>query len=122
MSYDIAFGVETVCANNDGENFVEIGYPKLDSPTYNLRDMFVAACDWNFEQRKWYKLEDVLPNISRGIFELTNNRTAYEKYSPKNGFGNIDDAIAVLQSMVEWVEEHKSSLYLWPTEALWIRW
>ena len=49
MSYDIRFGVQTVMPDNEGESFVVIGMPEYDSPTYNLRDMFVACMGWDYE-------------------------------------------------------------------------
>ena len=33
MSYDVRFGVQTVCENNDGERFVKVRKPELDNPT-----------------------------------------------------------------------------------------
>lgn len=50
MSYDIRFGVKV--DGMDGYIAV-IDMPEYDSPTYNLRDMFVACMDWDYSQGKW---------------------------------------------------------------------
>ena len=136
MSYDVRFGVQTVCENNDGERFVEVGVPELDSPTYNLREMFVACMDWDYEQGKWYPMTEVLPKIERGIRELHQHPEKYEQYNPSNGWGNLKDALNYLRNWRSEVvadddpvlgdgKKHFSfelETYMWPLEALWFRW
>ena len=96
MSYDIRLGVKV-----EGTDIIAvIETPELSSPTYNLGDMFRACTGWDFEQGKWYKVSDVLSLIQRGIFELICNRREYEKYNPENGWGDIDSAKRVLESML----------------------
>lgn len=46
MSYDIRFGVKV--EGMDGYIAV-IDEPDYSSPTYNLRDMFVASMGWDYE-------------------------------------------------------------------------
>ena len=46
MSYDIRIAVKL----DKIDKFVNIGVPEYDSPTYNLRDMFVACMDWDYNQ------------------------------------------------------------------------
>lgn len=136
MSYDVRFGVQTVCENNDGERFVKVHRPELDSPTYNLRKMFVACMDWDYEQGKWYPMTEVLPKIERGIRELVEHPEKYERYNPSNGWGNLNDALNCLRNWRSEVvadddpvlcdgKEHLSfelATYMWPLEALWFRW
>ncbi len=127
MSYDIMFGVETVCANKDGDNHVIVACPEYDSPTYNLRDMFVACMGWDYEQGKWYPMTDVLPKIERGIRELTENREEYEKYNPPNGWGDLDGALECLKNWRDELINYRLSHFeplteIWPLEALWFRW
>ena len=123
MSYDLQFGVETVHENNDGEKFVWIAEPEYCNPTYNLRDIFVHSMDWDYKQGEWYRLEEVLPKIERGIDELTNNPAAYEKYLPSNGWGTIESAIKTLRSILYWVaQNNENPCRAWDTDALWFRW
>lgn len=136
MSYDVRFGVQTVCENNDGERFVKVHRPELDNPTYNLRKMFVACMDWDYEQCKWYPMTEVLPKIERGIRELVEHPEKYEQYNPPNGWGNLAGALDCLRNWRSEVvddddpvlcdgKEHLSfelATYMWPLEALWFRW
>ena len=50
MSYDIRICVKTEMPNKWGNQFVVIDSPEYDSPTYNLRDMFVACMEWDYNQ------------------------------------------------------------------------
>lgn len=126
MSYDIRFGVQTVEANNDGENMCIVGAPELDSPTYNLRPMFVACMDWEYEQGKWYPMTEVLPKIEHGIDELTKHRKKYEKYNSPNGWGTLDGARECLENWKDAVTsdgwDYDKPIHLWPVETLWFRW
>lgn len=136
MSYDIRFGVQTVCENNDGERFVVVRTPELDCPTYNLRDMFVACMDWDYEQGKWYPMTEALPKIERGIRELAEHPEKYDRYNPPNGWGNLNGALECLRNWrAEFVADDDPVLgdgkehfefelvtYMWPLEALWFRW
>ena len=136
MSYDVRFGVQTVCENNDGERFVIVHRPELDSPTYNLRDMFVACMDWDYEQGKWYPMTEVLPKIERGIRELAEHPERYERYNPPNGWGSLKGALECLRNWRAEVvadddpvlgdgKEHfefELVTYMWPIDALWFRW
>ena len=121
MSYDIRFGVKV--ADADGLIAV-VGEPEYDSPTYNLRDMFVACMDWNYKQGEWYKVTDVIPKIERGIHELRFNAKEYEKYNPENGWGDLSSALRCLENWLEEIYRYQSGWY-WediPIEHLWFRW
>ena len=122
MSYDIRFGVKVAGAPSDC--YAVIGRPEHDSPTYNLRDMFVACMDWDYHQGEWYPLMEVLPKIEKGVHELTFNRKKYLKYNPPNGWGDVDSALKALQSIIEyWKEE---SAWGWngdiPKDCIYMRW
>ena len=140
MSYDVRFCIETVREDNHGNKFVVVKTPEYDSPTYNLRDMFRACMDWDYDQGEHYPMTDVLPKIERGIRELTENRAEYEKYNPENGWGDLDGA---LRCLVNWkaellggeytrvggsyhetekVWEFECATYNWPLDALWWEW
>ena len=136
MSYDIRFGVQTVCANNDGEHFVVVREPEYDCPTYNLSKMFRACMDWDYDQGEWYPMVEVLPKIEHGIRELANNSAEYEQYNPPNGWGTLKGALECLRNWrSELVDDGDPILsdgkerfsfdmvtYYWPLEALWFRW
>ena len=99
MSYDIRFGVRVHGADNV---YVVIGAPEYDSPTYNNRDIFVHCMDWDYEQGKWYPMDEILPKIKSGINELITNPHLYKPYEPENGWGGIDSAKKCLQSICDW--------------------
>lgn len=120
MSYDIRLGVKVADTN---DLIVAIGQPEYDSPTYNLRDMFVACMDWNYTQSEWYRVEEVLPKIERGIHELKFNAKEYKKYNPPNGWGNINSALECLESIVKCISEYSNGYYdEIPIKHLWIKW
>lgn len=100
MSYDIRFGVKVAGAPDDC--YAVIGNPEHDSPTYNLRSMFVKAMDWEYEQGVWYPVTEVLPKVQHGIEELTLHSKDYKKYEPSNGWGTIGSAILSLESIMKY--------------------
>jgi len=115
MSYDIRFAVKV-----DGTDIMaDIGAPEYDSPTYNLGEMFRACTGWDYNQGEYYKCAEVLPLIENGIKELRFNRKDYLKYNPDNGWGDIDGAIRVLESMREGMFEKAEEI---PIEHLYVKW
>lgn len=113
MSYDITLNVKA-----EGiDRYFEIAEPEHPNPTYNLGDMFRACMDWYYNQGEYYRCSDIIENIDRGINELTYNRKEYEKYNPSNGWGNINDAMDVLQSIRECI--YKQGI---PFEYIYLRW
>jgi len=99
MSYDIRFGVKVVGVD---DCYAVIGHPEYDSPTYNLRDIFVRSMDWDYHQGEWYKITEVLPKIQHGITELTLHPQRYKKLEPENGWGTVGSAIECLRSVVDY--------------------
>ena len=97
MSYDIRFGVKVAGAKDDC--YAVIGSPEFDSPTYNLRDIFVMSMEWDYHQGEWYKINDVLPKVEHGIKELKLHPEKYKKLEPSNGWGTISSAIDCLESI-----------------------
>lgn len=98
MSYDIRFGVKVEGTQNV---YAIIGRPEYDSPTYNIRDIFVNCMDWNYTQGEWYRMTEVLPKVEHGIHELTYNEDEYKKYNPSNGWGSTKSALECLQSIYD---------------------
>lgn len=122
MSYDIRFGVKV--DGMDGYIAV-IDEPEYSSPTYNLRNMFVACMDWDYEQGEWYNCAEVLPKLERGVHELAFRKSKYTKYNAPNGWGTTTSALEVLQSVVKKIGEIVDGDMTWneiPLEHLWMRW
>jgi hypothetical protein len=113
MSYDIRVAVKVEGCGK----FADIAEPEYSSPTYNLRDMFVAATGWNYKQGEYYKCTDVMDNIKQGIQNLTYNN--YSELAPSNGWGTQSSAIHALQSMKQCIEEQAKEI---PMDCLYVCW
>lgn len=126
MSYDIRFAVKVAGAPDDC--YAVIGHPEYDSPTYNLREMFVACMSWDYTQGVWYQLKDVLPKIERGVRELTYNEDAYKKYNPENGWGSTSSARKALRSILDYFnpDDYSGLAGTWnadiPLDCIYMRW
>ena len=126
MSYDIRFGVKVAGAPEDC--YAVIGQPERDSPTYNLRDMFVHCMDWDYTQGEWYPVTEVLPKIQHGITELKLHPKKYKKYEPNNGWGTLGGALECLQSIVKYLspDSWEGIGGTWnadiPTDCIYMRW
>ena len=126
MSYDIRFAVKVAGAPEDC--FAVIGEPEYDSPTYNLRDVFVKSMDWEYEQGEWYPITEVLPKVQMGITELTMHRDKYKPYEPDNGWGTISGAVECLSSIVDYFKPNNYGALAgsWnadvPLDCIYMRW
>ena len=125
MSYDLRIGVRVYGAE---DKIVAIDRPEYDSPTYNLRDMFVACMDWDYTQGEWYNVAEVLPLIKHGIDELKYNGKEYRKYNAPNGWGTVGQALNVLLSLEKCIiknsdiESDEWSENEIPIELMYVRW
>lgn len=122
MSYDIRFGVKV--EGMDGYIAV-IDEPEYSSPTYNLRPMFVACMDWDYEQGKWYNCAEVIPKFERGAHELRFKTSKYKQYNPDNGWGSTSSALQAIESVIQKAKELTGGEWSWnviPLEHLWICW
>lgn len=122
MSYDLRIGVKVAGAD---DCYAVIAEPEYSSPTYNLRDMFVACMDWDYEQGEWYRVSDVLPKIERGIHELSFNAKKYRKYNDPNGWGTVSSALDALKSLLECIKRESGGDWSWnavPLDCLYMRW
>lgn len=123
MSYDLRIGVKV-----EGTDIIAvIGRPEYDSPTYNLRDMFVACMDWDYTQGEWYKVSEVYGKICRGIAELSGYHKKYKKFEPDNGWGTVSSALEALTTLRDYIDEivDPNSWSGWnmiPMEHLWVAW
>ena len=125
MSYDIRLGVKVEGGN---DLFVEIDRPEYDSPTYNIGTMFRACMDWDFEQGKWYNVQEVLPKIQHGLTELMIHEGKYKQYNAPNGWWTTASAKRTLESVMECISRNiPEGNSLWsineiPIELLYIKW
>ena len=123
MSYDIRFGVKVAGAENDV--YAVIGSPEYDSPTYNLRDIFVKCMDWEYEQGKWYPMNEVVPKVEHGVHELTFHQSKYMKLEPENRWGTVGGALECLKSILKWFDRASWDCH-WddeiPLECIYMRW
>lgn len=121
MSYDLRLAVKVDGAENC---YAVVAEPEYSSPTYNLRDMFVACMDWDYRQGEWYRVSEVLPKIQRGINELTLYPNKYRKYDSPNGWGTVSSALEALESLYECIG-HQTSGWSWneiPLDCLYMAW
>lgn len=128
MSYDLR-----ICVKVDGlDIFCPIAYPEKDHPTYNLGKMFRACMDWNYSQSEkiengnkyhtcYYPCNEVIEHVEFGIQELRCNRKEYEQYNPENGWGNLNEAIEVLESIRQCIYETVEDKNI-PIEHLYFAW
>lgn len=115
MSYDIR-----LCVKIDGlDQYADIATPKCSSPTYNLRDMFVACMDWEYEQGEYYRCSDIVEKVERGIRELHINKSKYEKYNSPNGWGDISSAVEALYWLRECIYYTAEEI---PIDRLYMYW
>lgn len=115
MSYDLRIAVKI-----DGTDiFAQIAEPEYANPTYNLADMFRACMDWDYTQSEFYPCSEAIVKVERGIRELWINKSAYIKYNPSNGWGDISSALRTLESLRECIYEQAEEI---PIEFLWMAW
>ena len=95
MSYDIRLAVKV-----DGTDILaDVAEPELSSPTYNLRDMFVACMNWDYDIGEDYPCYYVAQKVEMGIEQLKRFPKNYDKFNPPNGWGDREGAIRVLESL-----------------------
>lgn len=115
MSYDLRIGVKV----EGWGKIAEIGEPELANPTYNLGKMFRAAMDWDYNQGEYYKCSEVIDKIERGIRELRTRQSFYKRFNPPNGWGTLEGAIRVLESLRDCIYEYAEEI---PIEYLYVAW
>ena len=115
MSYDIRVTVKV----EGCDKYAVVGTPEYDSPTYNLRKMFVACMDWDYHQGEVYAAEFALEKLGNGLRELTTRRGNYTMYNPSNGWGDIDSAIKAICSAITCINECAEN---YPMSCLYFEW
>lgn len=115
MSYDLRLAVKVEGCGA----MVEIGEPELANPTYNLGKMFRACTGWDYSQGEYYRCSEVIEKIERGIRELRTNPWKYKSLEPSNGWGTLDGAIRVLESLRTYIYERAEDI---PIDCLWVAW
>ena len=122
MSYDIRLAVKVEGAE---DCYAVIAEPEYHSPTYNLGTMFRRAMGFDFKQGTWYRVDEILPFIERGIHELQFNKKKYTQYVPENGWGTMDGALKALESLRECISHEVNGDWSWnkiPIECLYVSW
>lgn len=119
MSYDLRVYVKAERPRLNGDPFIVVGIPEYDSPTYNLRAMFVACMRWDYTQGDIYPVPQVIGNIERGIEELSRNEGEYLKYNAENGWGTTESALLSLRSLYDCIMEQAGD---WGLDALYMSW
>lgn len=114
MSYDCEYGV--ILPNNE---VVHYAYPDLDTPTYNLREIFCESMGFDFEQGKWYRVMEMLPRFNRAEAELAAHKGKYRQMEPENRFGTVEDAAKCFR---DWTEKALDIADRVPIEYLYWRW
>ena len=115
MSYDLRIMVKV----EGCDVYKQIATPKYDSPTYNLRKMFVECMNWDYSQGERYKCSDIIENINKGIKELRTNRNKYKVYNASNGWGTVNNAIEDLESLRDCIYEQAEEI---PINCLYMSW
>lgn len=126
MSYDLRIAVKVEGAEK-GNEYAVIAEPELNSPTYNLGEMFRACTGWDFDQGEFYKVSEVYQNIVRGIVNLTEHEDEFEKYNSPNGWGTTQSALAALKSLKECIDDIEDpngwgGWNTFPKELLYVAW
>ncbi len=122
MSYDIRIGVQTVHQSRWGESFAVVHVPEMDSPTYNVGNIFRKVMGWDFRQGMWYPLTEVIEHIDHGIRELRGNFDAYRHMEPENKWGTVETVWECLTSWRAELEDPYGVTGDWAPEHLWWRW
>lgn len=124
MSYDVRLAVRVHGAE---DIFAIIAKPDFADPTYNVGEIIRKSTGWDFEQGKWYRVNDVLPFIEKGIHEMRFNAKTYKKYAPENGWGSTSTVLKALESLLECIhaescEEDWNGNNTIPIEYLYVKW
>lgn len=122
MSYDIRIAAETKYPDRYGDYFVTVDYPELNSPTYNVGNIFRKCMDWDFRQGEVYPLSEALKHIDHGIGELRGNFDAYRYLEPENKWGTVETVWECLTSWRRELEDPYGITSDWDIEYLWWRW
>lgn len=101
------------------DKYAKIAYPDYSSPTYNLGKLFRACMDWNFKSSEYYRCDNVIEYVEKGIEELEHNSLKYTKLLPSNGWGTMSGAIETLRSIRECILEENEYI---PLKCLYLRW
>lgn len=125
MSYDIEISVKV----EGCDKYARIAEPDHASPTYNLRDLFVACMDWNYSQSElgedgkyhtcYYPCDFVIEKVNHGLHELHTNMYEYTQYLPSNLWGTMTNALNTLESLRECIYEQAENI---PIECLYMSW
>lgn len=115
MSYDLRVAVKV----EGCDRYADIASPEYDNPTYNLRQVFEACMDWDYEQGMYYNCKEYLPKLEHGITELKFRGQEYKHLEPDNGWGSVSGTLEALESWWECINEQAEYI---PIECLYMSW
>lgn len=83
----------------------------LGNPTYNLREMFVAAFGGNgIKDFNGKTAREILPVLEAGIADMRLRPYHYEQFNPPNQWGSYAGILPVLDEMLEFCRQHPDAL------------
>lgn len=125
MIYDIEISVKV----EGCDKYARIAEPDHANPTYNLRDLFKACMDWDYQQSElgedkeyhtvYYRCDFVIEKVNHGLDELLINGDKYVQYLPSNGWGTMQNALNTLGSLRACIYEQAENI---PIECLYMSW
>lgn len=104
MSYDISFRVKV----EGVDKWIPVGHCNANT-TWNVREMITTSTglEWKNEQDNEL-VNDVIPAIYKGLYELTNFPEKYKKYESDKGWGTIRGTITFFQTIIDDWEQFKT--------------
>ena len=117
MSYDMSFRVKV-----DGTDCYFDTDATQANITWNLREMIMASTglNWKNEQNNGLCI-DIMPNILRGYYELTNRPEKYKQYESPNGWGTVLGCRSFFRALInDWERFCNDYPSLVPVAVFWI--
>lgn len=77
--------------------------------TFNYVPIFREALGCEFRDLDGQKGAEVLKRLRRAVQDITEHPERYEALEPENGWGTVEDALAVLREMLQTCEAYADS-------------
>lgn len=101
------------------EFYVTVLEPEYNTPTYNLRHVFVNCMDWVYETGVKYPCDEVIIFLERGIERLKKSPEKYKGVEAENGWGTVEDALKGMQAWRKCILELAQEI---PLKNLYFQW
>jgi len=100
MSWDVSLEINT------GSTYIEIGESR--GMTYNVSSMYNKAfeLEGGFRGLNEMFADEAVDYLEHAINEMKSNKEEYEKLNPKNGWGNYEGALELLEWLHFQCTEH----------------